>query len=194
MEFEKEFVHFIWDDKLANRRVFIGDNIERLVKALDQDHERIYVRDSGDLMFPFKSVNHPYESYRFVYYDPLYDIKKAHEDGRAIEIRDLISGQWYTSSKPVFLPDRAGDYRIKDDSDKVTNRELAMWLALGNGEYKFVNEASNLVHHSYSYREDNSDKALSDDVRIRKWDSLDWHLPTKSYMRIWEEKDEQEVV
>lgn len=191
MEFEKEFVHFVWDDKLANRRVFIGDNIEQLVKALDQNHERIYVRDSGDLMFPFKSVNHPYEPYRFVYYDPLYDIKKAHEDGKAIEIRDLISGQWYTPSKPVFISDRAEDYRIKDVADDiVTNRELAMWLALGNGECKYVNWSSDMALHSYTYREDNSDKELGDDLLVRKWSDLEWHKPTKSYMRIWKEKDE----
>ncbi len=53
---------------------------------------------------------------------------------------------------------------------RATNRELAKWLAQGNGERVFVDDP----------RSDNL--PVSECVRVRKWDDEDWHEPTADYM------------
>lgn len=196
MKFKKEFVRFMWDDKLEGKEVFIGDNIDELINAVETDRKRHTVINALNLSFPFRLADKNERDgspiYKFVYYDPLYDVKKAHKEGKVIEVRDLISGQWIVPKEPIFLPERAGDYRIKDDKDgdNVTQREISMWLALGKGECKFVDGSSDIVLHSYSYREGIGDELVKDDVRVRAWNDKEWHKPTRKYMRIWEEKDE----
>ncbi len=53
---------------------------------------------------------------------------------------------------------------------RATNRELAKWLAQGNGERVFVDD----------HRSDNL--PVSECVRVRKWDDEEWHEPTADYM------------
>lgn len=63
---------------------------------------------------------------------------------------------------------------------RATNRELAMWLAQGNGE-QFE---GGCVIHRHSYLPDNTNKEVGDGFIVRKWDDTDWHEPTVDYMGI----------
>ena len=64
------------------------------------------------------------------------------------------------------------------EQKKVTNRELACWLAGGNGEAKIVNN----VFINWTYGEIEADKNVEDNVSVRKWDDTEWHKPTKEYL------------
>lgn len=64
------------------------------------------------------------------------------------------------------------------EQKKVTNRELACWLAGGNGEAKIVNNV--FIH--WSYGEIEADKNVEDNVSVRKWDDTEWHKPTREYL------------
>lgn len=64
---------------------------------------------------------------------------------------------------------------------RVTNRELAKWLAFGNGEYK---NRINLISTAYTYDESESDVLVDNYFKVRKWDDIEWHEPTIDYMGI----------
>lgn len=64
------------------------------------------------------------------------------------------------------------------ESKPVTFRELARWLAEGNGE---VN-CSNTCCANWNYSIDNENKFLSEKFSVRKWDETEWHKPTREYL------------
>ena len=63
---------------------------------------------------------------------------------------------------------------------RATNRELAKWLVLGNGQYK-VNGVSKLwTEHHYDIGQD--DDSCSKFIKVRKWCDKEWHEPTREYL------------
>lgn len=60
----------------------------------------------------------------------------------------------------------------------VTYRELARWLAKGNGEVQW----SSTVCTNWNYLVDNENDFLSEDCYVRKWDDTEWHKPTREYI------------
>lgn len=67
----------------------------------------------------------------------------------------------------------------------VTYRELARWLAEGNGEVK----NSNTVLTNWNHSIDNENEFLSEKFSVRKWDDTEWHKPTREYLGLedkWE--------
>lgn len=60
----------------------------------------------------------------------------------------------------------------------VTNRELARWLAKGNGEVMWANN----VLSNWNYSTDEENKALDESLSVRKWDDTEWHKPTREYL------------
>ena len=64
------------------------------------------------------------------------------------------------------------------ESKPVTHRELARWVAEGNGEIK--NE--NSVCPNWNYWVENENKAIYDRLLVRKWDDTEWHKPTREYL------------
>lgn len=65
-----------------------------------------------------------------------------------------------------------------------TYRELARWLAQGNGEWIYNGSFDlSFTHRAYEWRE--PDKPLEvDKYLVRKWSDKEWHAPTKEYMGI----------
>lgn len=68
---------------------------------------------------------------------------------------------------------------------RATNRELAEWLAKGNGQ-KSGNNGIACVSYSYGHLTD--DCEIDKNVVVRKWGDTDWHEPTVDYMRLEEYK------
>lgn len=67
-----------------------------------------------------------------------------------------------------------------EEETLLTNRELAKWLAQGNGEY--TREEWNDVYATYtSYIKKEENKPVDDRRLIRKWDDEEWHKPTREY-------------
>ena len=60
----------------------------------------------------------------------------------------------------------------------VTYRELASWLAEGNGEVMWANN----VLSNWNYSTDEESKALEESLSVRKWDDTEWHKPTREYL------------
>ena len=71
------------------------------------------------------------------------------------------------------------------ESRRATNRELAMWLAKGNGE--ILDKKLGMVFTRYSYSELQADDAcVSHSDFVRKWDDKEWHEPTIDYIGLSE--------
>lgn len=66
---------------------------------------------------------------------------------------------------------------IEEDEPKLmTNRQLAEWLAKGNGERKLREDEP--VSNALIYYEDDENLPVGEDVVIRPWDSDEWVKPT----------------
>ena len=63
------------------------------------------------------------------------------------------------------------------ESELVTYRELARWLAEGNGEVMW----SNIAHTDWGYMAGEENEALDESYSVRKWDDTEWHKPTREY-------------
>ena len=77
----------------------------------------------------------------------------------------------------AFVPEKPAPRR-------ATNRELAKWLAQGNGEYIDMKVSRNDMHiiGLFSYCDGASITELPDGIKVRKWDDTEWHEPTVDYM------------
>ena len=64
------------------------------------------------------------------------------------------------------------------ESKLVTYRELARWLAEGNGEVMWANN----VLSNWNYSTDEESKALDESLSVRKWDDTEWNKPTREYL------------
>lgn len=64
-------------------------------------------------------------------------------------------------------------------SELATNRELAKWLVLGNGQYK-VSGGRIWTEHHYDIGQD--DDACSKFIKVRKWGDKEWNEPTLEYL------------
>lgn len=60
----------------------------------------------------------------------------------------------------------------------VTRRELARWLAQGNGEVK----DGNVVYSDWDYFVENENEAVNNGLVVRTWDDTEWHNPTREYL------------
>lgn len=69
---------------------------------------------------------------------------------------------------------------------RATNRELAKWLAHGNGELN-VNGCSS-IYQDCSYDIGKENEIADEFLRVRKWDDTDWHEPTADYLGLEADK------
>ena len=63
---------------------------------------------------------------------------------------------------------------------RATNRELAKWLAQGNGEYS--TKIGNGICSQCVYNKATCYDICSEHIVIRKWEDTEWHEPTANYM------------
>lgn len=186
MEFDTRFVYYMWDVKLEGKEAFYSDNIDSLrhyVQTNDQKKcDKIHF--SFDESAPFATENELQERhFKFVYCDPHYKLKWAQESGERIEaLASYGNNVWFEIENPTwdFDPSR---YRIKEKGENnVTNRELAKWLVMGNGEYcTFCGEVSTV----WTYKRDEENEFVDSlAVNIRKWDSDEWLPLTKENLLV----------
>lgn len=64
------------------------------------------------------------------------------------------------------------------ESKLVTYRELAHWLAKGNGEVK----NAIMISPNWDYFDDQENCIVRDSLYVRKWDETEWHKPTREYL------------
>lgn len=181
--FDKKYVHKVWIDELKGKKVFFADYEDDLERFVEDDNQNFYgtiVRPFGDGRLPFHMENGEY--YAFCYCDPYLELKTALKQGKTIQAL-MPSNTWEDVKNPkwCYPPE---EYRIKPESEfvrtdkyyekPVTNRELAEWLARGNGEICM----SDIRLSYHNYEED--DKPVTE-MFVRKWDDV-WHRPTRQYL------------
>jgi hypothetical protein len=188
MEFDTKYVHYMWDVKLDGLEAFYAYDIESLKYCVESDDKENFgkIHFSFDESAPFAIENEsPDMHFKFVYCDPHYKFKWAHEHGERIEaLASYGDGVWFEIENPTWDLDPS-KYRIKKEKpaeNDVTNRELAKWLVLGNGEYcVFCGEVSTVwTYHKGEENEFVDSKA----VHIRKWDSEEWLPLTKENLLV----------
>lgn len=65
-------------------------------------------------------------------------------------------------------------------SELATNREIAKWLAQGNGQIHFSGGIRTWIEHNYDIGRDND--ACPNIIKVRKWGDQEWHEPTREYL------------
>lgn len=68
---------------------------------------------------------------------------------------------------------------------RATNRELARWLAQGNGEVKIPSDE---IHTYFNYTLNKANSECDGEIfKVRKWEDTEWHEPDVFYMEIEKE-------
>lgn len=62
---------------------------------------------------------------------------------------------------------------------RATNRELARWLAQGNGECLGSQDDADTA---WNYPMESSNAPLREGAKVRKWSDTEWHEPTVEYL------------
>ena len=181
--FDECYIFRDWDDCLRCQLVFVGDSVCSL-EGHFREGEPILVYPSDDFDFPFFADDFCCH-FRFVYYDPLLEFKRARADGKVIEVLD--GGQWLEvpADERLFLEPHL--YRIRPEfvsGSVVSNRELACWLAKGNGEYRLDND---VISSLYIYTKGTADDPVPPQLLVRHWWAVEWSLPTRRYLDLVKE-------
>ena len=71
----------------------------------------------------------------------------------------------------------------EEEEPLMANRQLAEWLAKGNGQMVLVNEKEQIdsldfIYTHYNFREREGREFVGQNTRIRSWDSNEWVMPT----------------
>ena len=154
--FDKKYVYFMWDDKLEGKEAFIAQYIEDLIDTVDAQDSRFKnrIHESCDDYYKGKyPFSNAIEDFMFAYYDPNYELKVAYNKGKTIESYDEELKKWVEEKEPKWLDNVK--YRVKQKDKFCTNRQLAKWLAQGNGESitgMFVS-----TYHLYEEKESNNE-------------------------------------
>lgn len=178
MDFKPEYVRCTWSPELEGKEVLYSDSIDELWReVVSSKDNRILCEKGMTVNYPFKCG---IENFRFVYYDPNYSIKIAHEQGNKIECKRKGDAweDWDYTPAPAWLDDH--EYRIQpEEQEPVTNRELARWLAQGNGECK--QSDSDMWFSTYHYYWSGEDNTPAGNL-VRKWEDTEWQRPTRAYL------------
>lgn len=113
--------------------------------------------------------------------DNLLTLKKRVEENSGIKSRilNIIICNKY-SQAPFVLGDGVSWELLypceEPPKQRMTNRQLAEWLAKGNGEYSYTYMKG--VFSKFSYNKDEENLYIDADTYIRPWDSTEWIEPT----------------
>lgn len=182
--FDKKYVYFMWDDKLEGKKGFVADHIDTLVNLVNLNSNICTISKTNHNSYPFVSdrMSLGFNFAQFAYYDPNYELKVAHLNGVAIESYAEELKFWVEEKEPEWWDNVK--YRVKQNDVKqndkfCTNRQLAKWLAQGNGEII----TGQFVSTCHMYEEEDANNEV-ENFLVRKWDDEGWHNPTLDYMGI----------
>lgn len=125
--FEDKFIHFRWDDSLKGKKVFYADSISCLEEDVAKGEDyKLLIGASENKMYPFLisgSEELSDTNWKFVYYDPNYEVKLAYEEGKQIQYKAKDTGNWCDwenyLGKCSFCNDV--EYRIKSEINAMEN-------------------------------------------------------------------------
>ena len=110
-------------------------------------------------------------------------VMKAYSEGKTIQsrVKDRFVDEWTDVPDPHWNFGE-WDYRVKPENEgakaeRMTNRQLAEWLAKGNGDWNMTD--SNYPGISYVFNSDEEDEPVDEKARVRRFGSDEWIVPTK---------------
>lgn len=136
--YDPKFVYFDWDVNLKGKRVFFANAINYLKTFVRNNDKSRYYKIAGlsdDPAWPFFIDN---ESWKFVYYDPNYEVKWAYfKEGKTVQLKREIDGEEWTDvdgieKKPCFFDSDVFEYRIKPEEEQRTKIEVNVDVKVNN--------------------------------------------------------------
>lgn len=122
-----------------------------------------------------------FESEKPVFFDPPKRMLVWDDDDETPTEKDVIAfipNRYYKVIEQTYSYIHCAE--IQDTgSELATNRELARWLVLGNGQYHTGGSRA-WTEHNYIIGQD--DDACSNSIRVRKWGDKEWNEPTREYL------------
>lgn len=104
-------------------------------------------------------------------------------DGLKIRIVGYARGMWicevnaeWKHPYPVEWNKEKVKEALNPKPKRMTKRQLAMWLAKGNGECSSCGLLN--AYDNYLYQKGDENKLVGDGYKVRKWDSEEWVEPT----------------
>lgn len=114
--YNKKFVYFEWDDGLKGKKGFFGDSINH-IKLNVKDNRTMWFGEichnvNTNTDYPFETIDDSgwHRNFRFCYYDPYYEFRRAYLEGKQIQFKDGNGGWVDVVGDPVF---KGAEYRIK---------------------------------------------------------------------------------
>ena len=187
-KFIKEYLHSTEDTTLVGKFGFFADDEDIMVDIVNERRLNTWdkLTSAGNQEYPFNPL-HVNKYFKLFYYDPYYKLKSAVEyDGEVLELN--LNGVWteVTDLESFFTcypnPYPPEQYRTELNRRIVTHRELTRWLATGHGQVRSSSGDNQKMYVvSLGYSEELDDKPV-ENVLVRSWDDVAWHLPTASYL------------
>ncbi len=119
--YNKKFVYFDWDPVLEGKKGFFADNINDLKRNVKDNRTMWFgeichnVNTNTDYLFGFIDDSGSAHCFRFCYYDPYYEFRKAYLEGKQLQFKDS-AGDWRdVEGEPIFTRD---EYRIKPEETR----------------------------------------------------------------------------
>lgn len=77
-------------------------------------------------------------------------------------------------------------HKESKEGELCTYRELSMWLAQANGEWKYSEGilSNNCLQYDSGLENDTVNSNTRNHMLVRKWGDREWHSPTREYMGI----------
>ncbi len=143
-KFEDKFVHFRWDDSLKGKKCFVADSLGGLEESVEERGLEILFTE-GNKEFPFETEH---DFYRFVYYDPNYDLKMAYKEGKQIQISG--DGEIWVDWEDEREPDWDGVFQFRIKPEKTYCVIVGDYSHLVGIEKPFVKEGTHVFYESDS--------------------------------------------
>ena len=153
--YNKKYVYFEWDDELEGKEGFFNDSINTLKEIVEDNrtshHGKIIKNSDPNCPYPFKIKNdsgYCNSAYKFCYYDPDYEVKKAFMDGETIQARfksdDGHYCEWFDINKDTF----SEGYSL-EDFDLRLKGEYKVYVKICNNAPIFNITSSDCDTHCY---------------------------------------------
>lgn len=181
--YRAEFVRFEWSDDLIGKKAVMFDHVSNLKDLFGNGMppEEENCLKSGDRHFPFMASREDGSPmFRFCYFDPLYEYKRAHLLGKKVECRRSGLIGWQPVDEDCLWEAENWEYRIIPDmpDDRfITNIELSRWVAKGRGQIL----ADGFVTDHWGYQQAEADLPVPENVKMRRWEDGEWHSATDRY-------------
>lgn len=100
-----------------------------------------------------------------------------------LEVYAIVSRKYFPVICENTMWQHCAEIPEVPESKPVTYRELARWLAKGNGEVNDeLDDDECAIYTQQFYWKGRENDTVGDSLNVRKWDDTEWHKPTREYL------------